>query len=61
MCVSLLKLDLYYTALKKYVFFYHIEIYQTVTTYYYSFYMQEIVFLLHTILLLVTVFYVNKQ
>ena len=61
MCVYLLKLELYYINLIKYAFLHYIEIYQTITKYYYNLKLLDIILLLHTVLLFVTVYYEYKQ
>ena len=57
-CVSLLKLDLYYanfSNLIKDVFLHYSEINQTITKYYFNLLLQDIICVLHIILLFVTV------
>ena len=61
MCVHLSKLGLYYTKLMKYVFFNYSETYQTITKYYYNSQLQDVILLLQTILLIVSVYYACKQ
>ena len=61
MCVYLLKLNLYYTNLMKYVFLQYSEIYQTVTKHYYCLQLQDSILLVHTILLFVSVYSKCKQ
>ena len=56
MCVQLLKLDLYYTNLMKYLLLHYSEIYQTITKYCFNLKLEDIILLLHTILLCGTVY-----